>query len=197
MDGIEAITIILLKKKKSQKKNLINDFLFQQPLNQKLVIMEKIDRKYAIIYIDREGLSLAPHVDNYTPDHLSSEFFKNGGFIQWNFYLIIPKELVPTDKIEEIESNQTFTRKYVIPSEKINDFIEDRFPELPEEINFVMKIIKGNSWEETQKLVKNEIADTYYPSILRDYDTMDTLESLDIIRSSIIKMIQLNFMIFK
>lgn len=86
--------------------------------------MERINRKYAIIYVDHEGETLNLK-DNYTLNEMITDYYNNSGFLQWNYYLIIPKELVESpEEIESIENNDIYTRKFVIPQDEIdiNDY---------------------------------------------------------------------------
>ena len=57
--------------------------------------MEKIVRKYAIIYIDYDGETLDEDVRDYATKEMVKDYYQNSrGFLQWNFYLVIPSSLV-------------------------------------------------------------------------------------------------------
>ena len=50
--------------------------------------MERIDREYAIIYVDKTGESLVNNDskhDEYSTNEIISDYYKQSGFLQWNF----------------------------------------------------------------------------------------------------------------
>lgn len=160
--------------------------------------MKRIDRKYAIVYIDYDGESLVDNdkVDNFTTDDMITDYYNNSGFLQWNYYLIIPKDLISEERIQEIEKNDIYTRKFVIDRAEIDSFIDDRFPEQLEKSGEI-ELIKGNSWNEIENiiatnelieyemkhLVKTDLIRSYY----RDLNSLDSLEKMDILRAKLIK----------
>ncbi len=154
--------------------------------------MEKITREYAIIYIDRKGETLnqteQPYKGDYVTKELIHDYYNSPGFLQWNYYLIIPKELVKPEEMSVIENNDVYTRKYVIESDKIDQFINDRFPVLKKEKGTI-KLIKGNSWVESSKLSKEEQQKndvSLYPSWYRNECLMYSLTEMDILRAKLI-----------
>ena len=91
--------------------------------------MKRIDRKYAIIYVDTNGDTLLSE-DN-TSHEMITDYYNNSGFLQWNFYLIITKECIKdiegitaAERIKTIEKNDIYTRKYVVPKAEIKDFLK-------------------------------------------------------------------------
>lgn len=169
--------------------------------------MERIDKKYAIIYIDRDGEVLEETDDKFTTKEIATDFYNNSGFLQWNFYIIISKESLISyakkqfdengcvldidELINEIQENDIYTRKYVIESDKINEFINDIFPDLKEKTGEI-KLIKGKSWSDAQELCireesRNNIFDTYRPSWYRNLSLMDSLTEMDKLRARLIK----------
>lgn len=166
--------------------------------------MERIEREYAIIYIDRNGETLNISDSLYKGDYVTAEmvsdYYKRLGFLQWNFYLIIPKELIKQEEIKTIEDNDIYTRKYVIESDKIEQFINDRFPILNEERGTI-KLIKADSWkdagllaEEEKKKGKNYV--DLIQSFYRDENLMYSLTEMDKLRAGLIKNPKLNIVFY-
>lgn len=140
-----------------------------------------------------------------------------GGPLQWNFYVIISKEAVEKsitglsdekeikeeiDKlINEIHLNETYTRKFVCPEKDIDSFIENRFPDLKEQMGKV-QIVSDSSWEKTLMKVhkvreefKDKIVDMQ-PSWWRDLDEMDSLSNMDKLRASAINNPELHVLFY-
>lgn len=113
--------------------------------------MEKIIRDYAIIYIDKNGESL--NCDNYTPDEIINDYYNNPGFLQWNYYLIIHKELIENLNLcTKIESDDKYTRKFVMCSDEIDIFINNLFPIFKKDNEYSkIKLIKGNSYIDSER----------------------------------------------
>ena len=154
--------------------------------------MRKIDKGYAVIYIDDESSMLEERkeIDNFTSSDMVAEYYTVPGAIQWNYYLIIPKNDLTDEKIKEIELNDVYTRKYVIDKDKIDDFIEETFPDVIDINKNKIFLSTANSWEEAKdKLVNEDLSyrANVYGSLHRDYNSMDTLKMLDNIRSELIK----------
>jgi hypothetical protein len=154
--------------------------------------MEKIDRGYAVIYIDRTGESLVVENENYKMDYTTkdmvSDYYNESGFRQWNFYLIIPKSLVREEDIENIENCDKYTRKYVVDDEDIDIFIEEKFPIMDNENKGSILLIKGKSWVDTLEKAYDKQDDyTLYKSWYREDSLMDSLEKMDELRASLIK----------
>jgi len=156
--------------------------------------MKKIIRDYAIIYIDDKGDSLKE--DSYTTKEMVSDYYTENGFLQWNFYLIVPKEvLLPDNTIEKIENNEDYTRKFVIKNSDIQSFIKERFPVMNKKCGKI-EMIKGNSWKETLDIVdKKKFKGTtvkpfrlcsYYPSWYRNESSMHSLIEMDKLRAKLI-----------
>lgn len=118
--------------------------------------MKRIDRTYAIIYIDDKGETLNSNVTDFTTKEMISDYYQNSGFLQWNFYLIITKEHVNKSEIKKIEKNVIYTRKFVIKKDNIDSFIKERFPELTE-YKGTMAIIKGKNYKDARKKAKKYI----------------------------------------
>lgn len=120
--------------------------------------MERIDKQYAIIYVDRTGESLK-NFDNRSDGGFDSEMItdyynvgeKGNGFKQWNFYLIIAAEHVPADMVETIQDNDVYARKIILRESEIDAFIENRFPDLRDERG-TLTIAKGKDWKDAKRL---------------------------------------------
>lgn len=157
--------------------------------------MERIDKGYAILYVDREGESLIINED-LSDNNMVSDYYSNGGPLQWNFYLIIAKEVVPIEREEEILNNETYTRKLIVPKDEIDNFIEERFPTVGNEVG-KMTLIKGRNWSDALELFKKEkslngSSRSSFPSWNRNESTMDTLTKMDILRAELITNPKLN-----
>lgn len=145
--------------------------------------MEIIERGYAIIYVDRKGESL--NEDDYTTKDMITDYYKNSGFLQWNFYLIVAEEAVEDQKTK-IEQNETYTRKYVMPESEIDSFVASMFPLMNIE-NGSISLIKGSSWNEAISLAMSKIGSgKIYPSWYRDLSMMDSIKHMDELRARLI-----------
>jgi hypothetical protein len=157
--------------------------------------MERLDKKYAIVYIDWEGDSLK--IDDFITKEMINDYYNQSGFLQWNFYTIVPKELFidnPNVTIDEFINNESYTRKFVYPKDEINNFVAKRFPDMNKKFGSAT-IVKGKNWAESLFLANNESDKGFmsgkpythsYGSFYRDLSMMDTLERLDIIRAELI-----------
>ncbi|RPI85141.1 MAG: hypothetical protein EHM34_02350, partial [Nitrosopumilales archaeon] len=153
--------------------------------------MERIDRKYAIIYVDRTGETLTK--PDYVTEDIVSDYYSsnNAGFLQWNFYLIIAKNVVNPDDIKIIENNDLYCRKYVIADNKIKSFIDEWFPIMQDERGSIT-LVKGDSHVEAEDLAwrtfyKTKSNSNYpYMSWYRDYNLMYSLTKMDKLRATLI-----------
>lgn len=158
--------------------------------------MRKIVRDYAVIYIDDDGDTLKigdyedTHVDNYATNDMISDYYENGGYLQWNYYLIIPNDLLTNDhNIRSIEENDIYTRKYVLNREIIDYWVNKYFPE-PGETRGKFKLLKGRDWKEAIDMVNQEplsVGTIKLGSWYRDHSLLDTLSYMDELRASLIK----------
>jgi len=122
--------------------------------------MERIDRKYAIIYVDRNGEALS-EADLTTPDMINN-YYDNPGPLQWNYYYILAQEALDAtidapDK-QDIEANDNYTRKYVMPEDHIYDFISRTFPLLAD-THGQIHLIKGADWADAKDKAKAAITE--------------------------------------
>lgn len=164
--------------------------------------MERIEREYAIIYVDKTGESLVANDskhDEYSTNAIISDYYKQSGFLQWNFYLIIAREAIMLhesekidDKIKSIENNEFYCRKYVIESEKIDAFIAERFPVLQENRGVII-LVKGDSYRNAKNLgykeyikPENQLNANVIGSWYRNYNSMYTLTEMDKLRAELI-----------
>ena len=109
--------------------------------------MERIEKIYAIIYIDWKGETLS--CDDFTSENMISHYYNNSGFLQWNFYLIIPSDLVSDNqKKVEIENNDRYTRKFILDRDQIAPFLERYFPDLKKK-RIQVKLIKGKDYSDS------------------------------------------------
>lgn len=159
--------------------------------------MIKIERSYAIIYIDYNGESLT--VDDFTTYNLTNDYYNNGGFLQWNFYLIIPEELIGNVSKKEIEINEKYTRKFIIKLNEIDKFIEDRFPITNVNMGKIT-LIKGDNWEDACKkadeLEENGNFTLCLPSAYRNVSLTDAITGMDILRSFLINNPKMNVLFY-
>lgn len=151
--------------------------------------MERIKRSYAIIYIDRLGISL--NEDSYTiQEEIRNDYYKNPGFLQWNYYLIIGSSKISKDKKFIIENNEFYTKKYVIHPDKIDKFISDNFPIFDEKKHGKVRVIIGDSWKDAKKEAKKEQEKEngiLIPSFFRNESSLKSLTEMDKIRINLIK----------
>ena len=154
--------------------------------------MKRIDRKYAIIYVDTNGDTLLSE-DN-TSHEMITDYYNNGGFLQWNFYLIIAKECIKNvegitaaEHIKIIEKNDNYTRKYVVPKAEIKDFLKKQFP-IMQKARGKMNLILADTFWEAKKLamVKKSKNILLYSSYNRYVNLDLTLHALDALRNDLI-----------
>lgn len=152
--------------------------------------MERLQRKYAIIYIDREGVTLKEGAENFATTEMVSDYYNNSGFLQWNFYLIIPESLVPNKKMRQtIHEDDKYTRKFVVPDTAIESFIEDLFPIMKEKVRHQIKLIKGVNFTDalsqainTHRTEPVKLIQSWY----RDESLMHSLTEMDKLRAELI-----------
>ena len=154
--------------------------------------MKRINRKYAIIYVDTNGDTLLSE-DNAS-DEMLSDYYKNGGFLQWNFYLIIAKECIKDiegitaiERIKTIEKNDNYTRKYVVPKAKIKDFLKKQFP-IMRKARGKINLITANTFVDAKTLAMTKKSkDIFLISSYNRYVNLDlTLHALDALRNDLI-----------
>ena len=151
--------------------------------------MRKIDKGYAVIYIDDENL--LSNSEDYVNDEIISAYYDTPGSLQWNYYIIIPKVIkdLSAEQIKDIESNDKYARKYIIDNDKIDEFLNERFPSFNME-DCTFTLVTGESYIEARvKLDKINIEgpnNSICSSLHRQYNSMDTLEKMDIIRAEMI-----------
>ena len=169
--------------------------------------MIRIDKKYAIIYIDENFDT--KDCQSFTTADMISNYYNNPGPLQWNYYLFIPEDKLGDVDKKIIENNEEYTRKYVLKDlDFIYRTIEIDFPDLDE--NIIQKceftLITGDTWikvldkvdseninsdvvnvysrsnERNVKIIKNNKT-KIFNSYLRDYNTILTLGFIDEIRA--------------
>lgn len=159
--------------------------------------MVKIDKKYAIIFIDYEGESLKD--SNFEWNELLSIYYNlpyndqniDKSFLQLNCYLIVPKEyFLNQEQIDNFENNDKYTRKFAINVDKIDSFIQEMFPDMNENHGKI-ELIKGKNRKDSvyqaickhdELGIKYELIDSFY----RNDSMMDTLYKIDQLRARII-----------
>jgi hypothetical protein len=159
--------------------------------------MRKIDKGYAIIYIDDEGESLKH--DDFEFGGLGNDYYNlpyrnpelEESFLQWNCYLIVPTKYFTTpEQLDEFLDNDKYTRKHAIKEEEIDLFIEKMFPDLQEE-HGVIELVKGINRSDSvyQAIRKHDelgieykLIDSYY----RNDSMMDTLYKMDKLRAKLV-----------
>lgn len=159
--------------------------------------MERIDKKYAIVYVDRTGESLADPQpgDGYTTKEIIDDFWKNSGFLQWNMYLIIAEENVEAGQKGEIEDNDLYVRKLVVPDKNIDAVIENLFPEMEGTMGKII-LVKGKTRHDARTrafnilLKMNEAGDNSFNATsgwYHDIDLMTSISNIDKMRAKLIK----------
>lgn len=175
--------------------------------------IEKIERGYATIYIDREGETLVDESLGFWTNGMVTDYYSIPGAIQWNYYLILPDTALrkatwafenpdsPTDEeLKKLKSkiinNDTYGRKYVLLPENIDLFIHNFFPPfVPEQREEYGKIIllKGKNRKDVKmwlrKLGRTKQYKDYLPidSYLRNFGSMKTLYELDYLRKQLLR----------
>lgn len=152
--------------------------------------MRKIDKGYAIIYIDDEGESLKHEDRDYEFGELGNEYYKTPGDIQWNYYLIVPTKYFTTpEQLDDFLENDKYTRKYAIKEEEIDSFILGLFPDLHDKHGKI-ELIKGDDWrdarDKAQKFCKENPEYISIPSYYREHNMMFSLSEMDGLRAELI-----------
>lgn len=79
----------------------------------------------AIYYLDYSNREIVPdNLDNYQERLLSSDYYKNSGSLQWNYYLVFIRNEINEDLKREIEQNDIYSRKYVLSRNELESFFE-------------------------------------------------------------------------
>ena len=58
----------------------------------------------AVYYIDYSTKDLNSNISNYLENHISSDYYNNPGYLQWNYYLIFLRNDQNIDKETIVES---------------------------------------------------------------------------------------------
>ncbi len=160
--------------------------------------MERIDREYAIIYVDKTGETLTSRGQG-TPE-LVGDYYKQRGFLQWNFYLIIAEESIEdvegisaAERIKAIRACDEYSRKYVMPESEIEEFIKNQFPVLRKKRGKI-EMIQAEAFHVAKKMAFDKKATfgdriddiTLIPSYNREYCIDLCLTCLDDVRRDLI-----------
>jgi len=149
--------------------------------------MEKIDKSYAIIYIDRSGDSIEDFRD-YMNKQIATDYYDTPGSIQWNYYLIANQNGASLESIKRFETDDHFCRKYAMRVEEIDPFVAINFPELSDN-GSTFYLYTGdshtNAWANMSSKVTNEKVEKI-DSIMREFNEMNTLTELDRLRASML-----------
>jgi hypothetical protein len=175
--------------------------------------MEKIERGYATIYIDREGETLVDDRLGIWTEQMINDYYSIPGSLQWNYYLIIPTDVLPKAKwafenpdapTEEelkklkkrITNDDTYGRKYVLLPGNVDLFIHNFFPPfVPEQREEFGKVVllKGKSRKDVKmklrELGKLEPYKHYLPidSFHRNFSSLKSLYELDYLRKQLLR----------
>lgn len=153
--------------------------------------MERIDKKYAVIYIDWDGEALNTENNHFCTDEMVTDYYNQAGPIQWNIYCIFPKEIAEA-KADDILNDEHYMRKFVIPKDEIKAFVNEMFPDMnPETGHGMIDIIKGeNHIDCIKKTIEAKKSYPYtdiYRSWYRDISSLDTLSRMDELRAEMIR----------
>lgn len=110
-------------------KNLLDDFYRPvEPIKDKLVI--RCERPYEgiayeVFYFDYSNQLKEIDITQHTKNLLAEEYYKNAGNLQWNYYLaFITEGHLDLQRKFEIENNDDFARKFVIPISDLDDWLK-------------------------------------------------------------------------
>jgi hypothetical protein len=171
--------------------------------------MKRIDRPYAIIYLDTEGESLHEGVKDYSTKEIISDYYNMPGFLQWNFYLILPKKLSTGVEITKelqlkIENCDEYSRKFVIPNDSLEQYLEERFP-IMEENQGKIYLVKGTDYKDAQKKADQKVKELsaegiddlhVRQSFYRDKSLMDSITEMDLMRAMMIRYPSINYLFY-
>ena len=158
--------------------------------------MKRIDKKYAIIYIDSKGETLEMEdeeriCDDFATYDMISDYYNLEGFLQWNVYLIVPREKFEFESdIKEFEDNDKYVRKYAVSSDKIGRFVEKNFPDMGTDVGKIKLIHTKNHKESKAALKSQQQKSSWFlweSSFNRDLNIFDTLSKLDEVRVKLIQ----------
>lgn len=83
------------------------------------------EAKVGIFYVDFSTQALSSDLDEYLENYISSDYYNNPGYLQWNYYLIFLRD-VEVDKMVKstIEKNDTYARKFILSSDELKRYFE-------------------------------------------------------------------------
>lgn len=93
----------------------------------------------AVYYIDYSTKDLNSNISNYLENHISSDYYNNPGYLQWNYYLIFLRNEQNIDKEikNDIEKNDTYARKFVFSSEELKNYFEYKKSDLKVDVDII------------------------------------------------------------
>jgi|GEM_PF-1910878 len=83
----------------------------------------------AIYYLDySESMIAIDQIQDFQEKYISSDYYNNPGFLQWNYYLLFIRDSFDEQIKKEIEQNDIYSRKFILsPNEFESFFKHERF----------------------------------------------------------------------
>jgi len=157
--------------------------------------MERIDKQYAVIYIDRTGECLKS--SDFTSEKIIDDYFSIPGFLQWNFYLICTEkafisELEYAEQREAFLNNEAYTRKLLVSESDLEQYLEKNFPDFKPVVSEPRVIlVKGDNWRDCLRKVRGEKARNKNFIVKmgkqRDESMLTSISNIDYLRAQLIK----------
>lgn len=161
--------------------------------------MKKIDKGYAIIYIDDENEfhnilkysninSLKEDIESYFDTVLSSDFYSSPqNYLQWNFYVMVSSDGLSDEAIKIVRENDKYARIVFMNLSHyctIENQIAGEFPDYnPSKIKQVNLVVRDSKYEANRFVFSemNKSTEVGYirDSFLLDYNEMTTIQMLD------------------
>lgn len=158
--------------------------------------MERINKQYATIYIDRTGECLKD--SDFISEKIIDDYYSTPGFLQWNFYLICTEKAFVSEpeyaeQREEFLNNEKYARKFIVSEQDLEQYLEKNFPDFKNEIISEPRVIlvKGDNWRDCLRKVRGEKSRNKNFIVKmgkqRDESMLTSISNMDYLRAQLIK----------
>ncbi len=156
--------------------------------------LELVDKGYAKVFVNRSGEAITKgnYKDYIDIVALNQAQMEDKEHLRFNYYLAVPydKNADPDamhDAVIGIQNNTFSCRGIVAESDDLDDVLDEYFEPYdgsPRKVKLIMT--KSNKETESLKYSFSDKDGPIFTSLMRDYSTIDVLNSLDDLRSEIV-----------
>lgn len=163
----EAVRVIVSDK--------LNNITFKE--NDNLLIGTHVFNQYVLgtYFIDFGDNDISENLRDYQEKHVSSDYYKIPGYLQWNYYLIFLREKYDEHLKQEIEKDAIYTRKFVFTPDEFNDYFEYKHSEQVVDLDII------SVWKEKLRNVDLDEAflDTPYAQAIPRFLSEEVIKEIE------------------